>query len=589
MRTFPYRLSVSAPTARSLVRLVVTQGVNVGAELIVDHAVKMVGRARGADLVLDDRSVSRHHFHVAAAGEGVCFQVCDGAAPLVRAGREVRDARVAIGESFLVGNTILFVTAAEPRTNSDLLVRSESATTAAHSLLSGPAADVRALSAVFALNEALMETADLDSIEKVLATWANAHAACDTVEIAPAGEEHETMKSAGPVVERMAPHGGTRLLVVAPGSPSGWLAFTTKRDPGRITDSIRRLVLLAAALCGSRLAQLSAMLTMKQENEAFRQQAVGSARAFLGTSAAANELIRVIPRLATSDAIVLLTGETGVGKTFVARLLHESGPRKKEPLRVINCASIPENLIERELFGHERGAFTGAVTAQPGIFESAGRGTVLLDEIGELPLASQAKLLRVVEEKRFERLGSNRSLPLRARILAATNRDLAGMVSEGTFRSDLFFRLSVIKRVVPPLRERGEDVVTLAQQLLHDMAASSGRRVDGFSPEALDVIQRYPWPGNVRELRNVIEHAMVLGEKPMLDATDFPLEIRAVAKVALAPVQDAAMLVELPMNEELLQAKNRESALLRCAGNKTRAAALLGIDRTTFNKRRSGS
>jgi DNA-binding NtrC family response regulator len=250
---------------------------------------------------------------------------------------------------------------------------------------------------------------------------------------------------------------------------------------------------------------------------------------------------------------------------------------------VLNCAAIPESLLEAELFGHERGAFTGAVSARVGAFEAAAGGTLLLDEIGELGLTSQAKLLRVIEERRFERIGSNRSIALTARILAATNRDLQAMVAAGTFRGDLFFRISVVNLRVPSLRERGDDVVLLANRLLTDLAASAGRRVRAFSPRALDAIRAYPWPGNVRELRNAIEHALVLGEGDVIEPSDLP---GAIVGAALAHEQPAdADTVKLPATLALLEERAIAAALRATGGNRTRAAALLGINRVTLYKK----
>ena len=229
--------------------------------------------------------------------------------------------------------------------------------------------------------------------------------------------------------------------------------------PSAVTDSHRCLLVVAARVFGSASERVRRIEASAKEREALRELRFGTARAFLGTSVAAQHLSTLVPRLAASDVNVLVEGETGVGKTFFARLIHEKGPRHAAPLRVINCASIPESLLESELFGHERGAFTGATSARAGALESAGEGTLFLDEIGELSLASQAKLLRALEEKKFERLGSNRTLDLRARLLFATNRDLTVMSKEGRFRSDLLFRISVVKLAIPPLRERGEDLV----------------------------------------------------------------------------------------------------------------------------------
>jgi two-component system response regulator AtoC len=274
---------------------------------------------------------------------------------------------------------------------------------------------------------------------------------------------------------------------------------------------------------------------------------------------------------------VLIEGETGAGKSFVARLIHEESPRASEPLRVINCAAIPENLLESELFGFERGAFTGAVAAKPGALEAAGRGTVLLDEVGELTPANQAKLLRVLEERRFERVGSNRSIDLRARVLCATNRDLDARVKEGKFRADLFFRISVVRVSVPPLRERGEDLLLLARHLLADMSQTGLRQVTGFAPDALEAIERYPWPGNVRELRNAIEHAVALGDGPLVAKADLPA---GVIGRRLQPEDEN--LIRVPCDLASLEKRAIEAALQEANGNKVKAAAVLGIGRTTL-------
>ncbi|WP_394834943.1 sigma 54-interacting transcriptional regulator [Pendulispora rubella] len=563
-------------------RLVVTSGPDAGAQLKVDSSIKLVGRALGAHLALSDRSVSRHHFHVHATRTGVYVQVCDEAAPLAQGERKILSGEVGVGESLVVGRTVLLVSVDETSRSSSA---HDDATATVGSLLTGAGADVVGLAAMFALNQALTATATIEDVEAALVAWAKQHASCEQVELHAGGGEPGAAAREMPILETATPSGGTRILAPALGAPTGWLAFTTTLPPQRITDSTRRLLILAAALAGAKLADVSTLQVVRDDRDALRQLAIGSAQAFLGTSPGAEELLKIIPRLAVSQSTALFIGETGVGKTYVARLVHEAGPRKDKPFRVINCAAIPENLIESELFGHTRGAFTGA-TEQAGVFEAAGEGTVLLDEIGELPLASQAKLLRVLEDKQFERLGSTRSIPLRARILVATNRDLDEMAAAGAFRSDLFFRISVIKTVVPPLRDRGDDVLVLAQKILADLSSSCGRRIHDFSPEAREAIRRYPWPGNVRELRNVIEHALVMGDGPVLEVSDFPAAIRSVLERAdTVPDSEHGVHVVLPMNEELLHVKNREAALQVSGGNKSRAAALLGIRRTTLYKK----
>jgi DNA-binding NtrC family response regulator len=269
---------------------------------------------------------------------------------------------------------------------------------------------------------------------------------------------------------------------------------------------------------------------------------------------------------------------------MVARLIHEASPRAQAPFFVINCAAIPEQLIESELFGHMRGAFTGAIAPRVGVFEAAADGTIFLDEIAELPLTSQAKLLRVLEERCFQRVGSTRSQDMKARVIAATNRDLSRMVEDGQLRADLFYRLSVVQLKVPALRERGDDIVLLAKQILRAMARRHCRRIDGFSAEALDAVRGYPWPGNVRELRNVIESAVVLGEGPLLNLEYLP---------TLAPIVGASPIVDgedpdtvrLPVDLASLETKAIEAALRATNGNRTRAASLLGINRVTLYKK----
>jgi DNA-binding NtrC family response regulator len=289
-----------------------------------------------------------------------------------------------------------------------------------------------------------------------------------------------------------------------------------------------------------------------------------------------------VVRLAHSDVSVLIEGETGVGKTFVARLIHESSRRAEAPLRVVNCSAIPESLIESHLFGHERGAFTGANSARVGVLEAAGVGTILLDEIGELSLASQAKLLHVLEDRAFERVGSNQRVTLRGRVLCATNRNLEDMMRAGQFRRDLLFRISVVRLRVPPLRVRGDDLLLLAKRLLADACQRTTRRVTGFTDESIDLIRAHSWPGNVRELRNAIEHAVALGDETWIAPGDFPPEI-----AGATPVADDPDLVRLPSPLAVLERRAIDASLRATNGNRQRAAALLGVTRQTlYNKLR---
>lgn len=290
--------------------------------------------------------------------------------------------------------------------------------------------------------------------------------------------------------------------------------------------------------------------------------------------------VELATRVASTRATVLVTGETGTGKEGIATLIHALSPRAAGPLVKVNCAALPETLLESELFGHERGAFTGADRQRIGRFEQASGGTLFLDEVGDMSSATQAKLLRVLQEQEFHRLGGTASLRTDARIVAATNRDLSALIRAGEFREDLYFRLNVIDIHLSPLRERPEDLVVLAQRLLDSLADSAARPIRGFSPEAMDWIRAHSWPGNVRELSNVLERAVLLCDGPRLQLQD--LDSGGTARVS-AP--DARHVV-LPPEGVTLREVERElvlAALERVGWVQKDAAGLLGISRRKLN------
>ena len=255
----------------------------------------------------------------------------------------------------------------------------------------------------------------------------------------------------------------------------------------------------------------------------------------IGQTPAMQHIYKLMALLTDNDFTVLIQGESGVGKELVAQGIHRLGSRGEHPFVAVNCAAIPESLLESELFGHERGAFTGATDARPGKLESAGRGTLLLDEIGELPLLLQSKLLRVVQERRFERVGGNRPIPLAARLLAATNRDLQQQVATGAFREDLFHRLNTVSLNIPPLRQRTADIPMLARRFLDQAARRLGRRTLDLTPEALAHLQGYPWPGNVRELENVLSRSALLATGSLLSAREMVFSSQEDAPGAPSP------------------------------------------------------
>jgi two-component system, NtrC family, response regulator AtoC len=287
-------------------------------------------------------------------------------------------------------------------------------------------------------------------------------------------------------------------------------------------------------------------------------------------------IYKLIARLAALDTTVLVQGETGTGKELVARAIHQASPRAARPLVVVDCTALPEALFESELFGHERGAFTGAATSRRGLLEVADGSTCFLDEIGELPRALQAKLLRVLQERVIRRVGGNESIPVDVRIIAATHRDLKKLVEDGTLREDLYYRLNVAPIVVPPLRERPDDIPLLAHHFLDRYARAAGQPATGFARETLAVLARHGWPGNVRELEHAIERAVALSSTALILPDDLPADVRGTGGGAM-PVAPPARLTL----EELKQWYVAR-VLEEVGGNKARAAELLGIDRRTL-------
>jgi DNA-binding NtrC family response regulator len=316
------------------------------------------------------------------------------------------------------------------------------------------------------------------------------------------------------------------------------------------------------------------------------------AELLLGMDASMRPLAEQITRVAAQDSTILLGGETGSGKTRMARLIHDLSPRNNEPFLVVNCGALSSNLIESEMFGHVRGAFTGADRDRVGKFSEVGRGTLLLDEIDSLPLSLQAKLLRVVEDRVFEPVGSNKTLPVRARLIVASNRDLASECNAERFRSDLYYRLNVVGFTLPPLRQRPEVVSQLANRFLSLLAEQHDRPLRGFSPRALRALELYTWPGNVRELRNVIERAVVLSSGPEIYLEDLPPIVRGDEPLSTLPPRDFIRPVAPPPLERTLAEIRQQAELDRIVealgknkNNRRRAARDLGISRMTLYKK----
>jgi DNA-binding NtrC family response regulator len=304
------------------------------------------------------------------------------------------------------------------------------------------------------------------------------------------------------------------------------------------------------------------------------------ASGLIGHSHRMIELYKEIALVAPSRSTVLITGDSGTGKELVARALHRNSPRSQAAFVAVNCGAITETLLESELFGHVRGSFTGATADKRGLFEEAADGTIFLDEIGEISLSVQVKLLRVLQEGEIRRVGSARSMRVDVRVLAATNRDLEHEVKEGRFREDLFYRLSVVSLRVPPLRERSEDLPLLAAHALRQ-AKEAGARASTISEEALAVLNQYDWPGNVRELENTIAHAALYARGNVITPEDLPAKVRKQARVAEPDNKTQSMFKDLPSLDEL-ERRYIIHVLQTVGGSRTRAAEVLGIDRRTL-------
>jgi Nif-specific regulatory protein len=347
------------------------------------------------------------------------------------------------------------------------------------------------------------------------------------------------------------------------------------------TEDLEFTVAVAKQL-GTVTHQLQRQASLSAENQSLRAQLKVESE-LVGTSPAMKAVEHQIARVAGTNATVLIRGESGAGKELVARAIHYSSARREGPFVCLNCAALTETLLESELFGHEKGSFTGATEKKIGKFEAANHGTIFLDEIGEMNVGTQAKLLRILEGHPFERVGGNQPIRVDVRVVSATNQPLEKNLKEGTFRRDLFFRLQVVEIVVPPLRDRVSDVPLLADHFLKRFVRETGRKIRGLTPAALEKMQKYHWPGNVRELRNVVERAVALGTGPMLDAGDVwlsSLEAGGLGeKVVHAPPSYEALSLEELEKRHIVQ------TLEHTDWNKTQAAGILKIERSTLDRK----
>jgi transcriptional regulator with GAF, ATPase, and Fis domain len=631
----------------SLARLLVIEGPDAGREFELPMRGGVVGRGDGSLVQLTDPTVSRQHGMIELRDGALCWVDDSGKARTLINGKPAALHPLEAGDEVVIGATKLVflpidgvaVTRASSHVTMEVgsrqlaaLTRSDTGDHRAHRHLAALADLGDRLRAESAAGRDAVARAACDAALSalgaqrafVLSVAEAARGRVAPVAAAIATAEPTQLQAPSDLVDKVVrdrqvvtAETGGRALIAAPvhGAGDDVIGILWVDRKGKPWDLIDTLAVgCLAHLTSAAWVGADARDQLVRRADALEEQLDGprgpAADAdLIGRSAAAQRIVAFVARVAPSDATVLLGGESGSGKEMVARAIHRASRRAKGPCVAVNCAALTESLIESELFGHEKGAFTGATEKKAGRFEMADRGTLFLDEVGELPLGLQTKFLRVLEERRFERVGGQKAIEVDVRMVAATNRDLAEMVKRGTFREDLYYRLSVIHVEVPPLRDRLDDVPLLAEFFLARFRGQAARRISGFAPDALAAMTRYGWPGNVRELRNAVERAVVLGDREHIVAADLPPQVLAGAapprtrtspptpplgsnSVALPavtidplPLPPAAPRPPPARSLRELEKQGILAALAATGGNKAQAAAILEIDRSTLYKK----
>lgn len=575
-------------------RLLVVEGPWRGLELVLAPPQRLLGRGEGCDLALADKALSREHCAFVLDDGAWRVEDLGSTNGLAVNGAKVTSARLLPGDLVTVGHSVLrFVDDAEIELKS-----ARDNVTATLQIPAREAIDRRGESgwraedyaALIDFSESLALASGPAEIEGLAERWITGQLGGGSATlfrrrhdrwvraVSSTGPEGRTIDVSAEVLQAVAEEGRTAFLA-ATAADSARTLVPIGRPPSLVmwVDELRR------PPDETRLAVVAhaARLTAAHLERAFRPDARPESEPsmLIAESSAMRAVLDFVDRVAAVEATVLVLGESGTGKELVARSIHQRSSRAEGPFIAVNCGALPEGLIESELFGHEKGAFTGASVRRAGRFERAHRGTLFLDEIGDLPLAAQARLLRVLEDRSVERLGGRDSTDVDVRVVAATHRDLRSMVHDGRFREDLYYRLSVLVLELPPLRARPGDVELIARRFVEEAAHRARREVPGIAPGVLECLRRYEWPGNVRELRNAIERAVVLGRGPTIAEVDLPAEIRA-ASSGNAP---GKLTLPLPLAE--LVRLDVIAALEAAAGNKSKAARILGIDRATLYAR----
>jgi Nif-specific regulatory protein len=600
--------------------LVAVAGPLAGSHLPLPTGETSIGREGSNALAIADPSVSPRHCVLVCADAGVTIRDVDPRNPTFVNGLPAGDRRLQDGDEIQIGDSLLVLRlGAEPGHPSDpfrieqalpppgmvVLRREDVLDPAASAHAASPERLARDLAMLMRTSAAINSVRGLVALERpIIELIADAvpasrgallFAGDSRSAVAWNGPADGPIRVSGPVLDRVlselvgilcaGDQSQRHLSVLA----APLVAFdhvigaivlesdgsTPDRSGARGFDEGHlRLVMAIAGVAATAFAHAHQMEVLESANRRLQAE-IKLHHNMVGESALMREVYRRIARVAPTDSTVLITGESGTGKELVARAIHRNSPRAERPFVAINCAAITETLLESELFGHEKGAFTGAIAQKRGKLEVAEGGTVFLDEIGELSPALQAKLLRVLQDRTFERVGGTRPVHVDFRLLAATNRDLKAAIDEGRFRQDLYYRLNVVSLEMPPLRERREDIVPLADWFLRRHREKARRPLSDFSPEAVEAISAYDWPGNVRELENAVEHAVILGLEDSIVLDDLP-DVVAGRLESSGPGGPQA---RAKFREAIEQAKIDliSSALKECGGNHTAAARQLGL------------
>ncbi len=597
-------------------RLKIVKGGDAGKSIDLPREL-VVGRDNGNDLKLQDATCSRHHARIATLdGRAVLTDLGSNNGTFVN-GQKVREQLLQDGDQILIGRTLIAfeagastdramtvcvrdLDAASVEVRTSVAAEAPEPDPGLHlkrlyeiARLAGSTLDARAL--LEGLAAALLEALEADTavglledgsepvvrrrgeragqvvVSRAILERARANREALLVSCVP---QDAGLKGRRSLVEE-----GVRSVVCAPitrgGRPLGVL-YADARRPGReFGPGDLELLRAAAQLAASSLDNARAY-ERARDRAADLEASGGGARRVIAADPKMIEVLALVDRVAAADSTVLLLGESGTGKEVLARAIHERSARPGGPFVALNCAAIVETLLESELFGYEKGAFTGAHRARPGKFEAAEGGTLFLDEIGELSPGFQAKLLRVLEDRTFFRVGGTVPIRVDVRVVAATNRDLQKAIRDSAFREDLYYRLAVVTIVIPPLRERRDDLPLLAHHFLESVRRRTKKSVRAISQEALEALARYPWPGNVRELENVIERAVILADGDTLEEKALPAEIRE---------PRAAQPEETPIRLEDAEKGCIRRALEKTGGKKGEASKLLGISWPTLNKK----